>query len=50
MADHNIKKFLVDYLGTTSWDDLVEEDKKKFFKDYAKRSLPDWDTIERDSY
>ena len=50
MVDYDIKKFLVTYLGTTSWDDLGEEDKKKCFKDYPKRSLPDWDTIERESY
>ena len=50
MVDYDIKKFLVDYLGTSSWDDLGEEDKKKCFKDYPKRSLPDWDTIERESY
>ena len=50
MVDYDIKKFLVKYLGTTSWDDLGEEDKKKCFKDYPKRSLPDWDTIERESY
>ena len=50
MVDYDIKKFLVDYLGTSSWDDLGEEDKKKCFKDYPKKSLPDWDTIERESY
>ena len=50
MVDYDIKKFLVKYLGTTSWDDLGKEDKKKCFKDYPKRSLPDWDTIERESY
>ena len=50
MVDFDIKKFLVNYLGTTSWDDLSEEDKKKCYKDYPKRSLPDWDTIERESY
>ena len=50
MVDFDIKTFLDDYLGTTSWDDLSEEDKKKCYKDYPKRSLPDWDTIERESY
>ena len=50
MVDFDIKKSLVDYLGTTSWDALSEEDKKKCYKDYPKRSLPDWDTIERESY
>ena len=50
MVDYDIKKFLVTYLGTTSWDDLGEEDKKKCFKDYPRKSLPDWDTIERESY
>ena len=50
MVDYDIHKFLISTLGTTSWDDLSKEDKKKCYKDYPKRSLPDWDKIERESY
>ena len=50
MVDYDIKQFLTAYAGVTSWDDLTEDNKKKYFKDYPKKSLPDWDTIEREGY
>ncbi len=50
MVDYDIKQFLMTYLDTTSWDDLSEEDKKKCYRDYPKKSLPDWNSIERESY
>ena len=50
MVDYDIKQFLTTYTGVTSWDDLIEDHKKKCFKDYPKKSLPDWDTIEREGY
>lgn len=50
MVDYDIKQFLTTYIGTTCWDDLSEEDKKKCFRDYPKKSLPEWNTIERERY
>ena len=50
MVDYDIKQFLMTYLATTSWDDLSKEDKKKCYKDYPKKSLPDWNSIEREGY
>ena len=50
MADWDIKQFLTDYVGVTSWDDLWEDDKKKCFKHYPKKSLPDWDEIIQESF
>lgn len=41
MVDYDIKQFLTTYVGVTSWDDLTEDDKKKCFKNYPKKSLPD---------
>ena len=45
MVDWDIKEFLTTYVGITSWDDLSEDDKKKCYRDYPKKSLPDWDEI-----
>ena len=50
MANWDIKQFLTDYVGVTSWDDLMEDDKKKCFKHYPKKSLPDWDEIILESF
>jgi hypothetical protein len=50
MVDWDIKQFLTAFIGANSWDDLAEEDKRKCFKDYPKKSLPDWDEIEQESY
>ena len=33
-----------------SWNDLAKEDKRKCYRDYSKKSLPDWDDIEQESY
>ena len=50
MVDWDIKQFLTEYVGVTSWDDLSKYDKKKCFKDYPKKSLPDWDEIIQESF
>ena len=50
MVDWDIKGFLTKYVGVTSWDDLSEDDKRKCFKDYPKKSLPVWDDIAEESW
>ena len=50
MVDYDIKEFITNYVGANSWDDLSEEDKRKCYRDYPKKSLPDWDEIEQESY
>ena len=50
MVDFDIREFLMNYVGARSWDDLSEEDKRKCYRDYPKKSLPDWDEIEQESY
>ena len=45
MADYYIKKVLINFLGATSWDSVSEEVKKVCYKDYPRRSLPDWHRI-----
>ena len=50
MVDWDIKEFLSTYIGVNSWDDLSEGDKRKCYRDYPKKSLPDWDEIAQESY
>jgi len=50
MVDWDIKQFLTNFVGVTSWDDLCEDDKRKCFRDYPKKSLPDWDEIVQESW
>ena len=50
MVDYDIKAFLTTYIGSNSWDDLSQEDKRKCYRDYPKKSLPDWDAIEQETY
>ena len=50
MVDYDIKEFITNYVGGNSWDDLSEEDKRKCYRDYPKKSLPDWDAIEQERY
>ena len=45
MADYYTRKVLIKFLGATSWDSVSEEVKKVCFKDYPRRSLPDWNRI-----
>ena len=45
MVDWDIKEFLTKYVGITSWDNVSEDDKRKCFKDYPKKSLPVWDEM-----
>ena len=40
----------MNYVGGNSWDDLSQEDKRKCYRDYPKKSLPDWDAIEQERY
>ena len=50
MVDWDIKEFVKTYVGVNSWDDLAEDDKRKCYRDYPKKSLPDWDEIAQESY
>ena len=50
MVDYDIKMFLTTYIGIASWDDLSEADKKKCYRDYPKKLLLKWNTIEREGY
>ena len=50
MVDYDIKEFITNYVGGNSWDDLSQEDKRKCYRDYPKKSLPDWDAIEQETY
>ena len=50
MVDYDIKEFLTKFVGVNSWDDLSEDDKKKCFRDYPKKSLPDWDEIAHEAW
>ena len=50
MVDWDIKQFLTNHVGVTSWDDLDEASKTACFKDYPKKSLPDWDDIRQESW
>ena len=50
MVDWDIKEFLSTYIGVNSWDDLSEGDKRKCYREYPKKSLPDWDEIAQESY
>ena len=50
VVDFNIRAFLMNYAEANSWHDLSEEDKRKCYRDYPKKSLPDWDEIGQESY
>ena len=50
MVDWDIKEFLRTHAGINSWDDLAEKDKRKCYRDYPKKSLPDWDEIEQETF
>ena len=50
MVDWDIKQFLVDQVGINSWDDLDEESKVACYRDYPKRSLPEWDLMLEEAY
>ena len=50
MVDWDIKEFVKTYIGVNSWNDLVEDDKRKCYRDYPKQSLPDWNEIAQESY
>ena len=45
MADYYIKKVLVNVLGVASWESVPDEVKKVYYKDFPRRSLPDWNRI-----
>jgi hypothetical protein len=50
MVDFDIKQFLTDRVGVTSWEDLDEDTKQFCFKDYPRKSLPDWDGIVQEGW
>ncbi len=50
MVNWYINQFLTNFVGVTSWDYLSEDDNRKCFRDYPKKSLPDWDEIVQESW
>ena len=50
MVDYDIKQFLTDRVGMTAWEDMDEATKQSCFKDYPRRSLPEWDGIVEESW
>jgi len=50
MVDFDIKQFLADHVGITSWEDLDEAGKKYCYKNYPRISLPAWDDIVEESW
>ena len=50
MVYWDIKQFLINHVGVTSWDDLDEASKTACFKDYPKKSLPEWKDIFEESF
>ena len=49
MVDFDIKQLLADHVAITSWEDMDEATKAFCFKDYLRKSLPDWDGIVQDT-
>ena len=50
MVDFDVKQFLADRVGITSWDDLDEAAKQYCYKNYPRILLPDWDGIVEESW
>ena len=50
MVDFDIKQFLADRVGITSWDDLDEAGKQYCYKNYPRILLPAWDDIVEESW
>ena len=50
MVDWDIKQFLINHVDVTSWDDLDEASKTACFRDYPKKSLPEWNDIVQESW
>ena len=52
MVDYDIKEFLVNHVGITSWDDLNNDQKKACYHGYPNPNvkLPIWDEIVAESY
>ena len=49
MVDWDIKEFLKTHTCVNLCNDLAEEDKRKCYRDYHKKSLPNWDEIQQAS-
>ena len=50
MVDWDTKEFLTQCVGVTCWEDLDESSKRACFRDYPRRSLPDWAEISQESW
>lgn len=50
MVNYDIKKWVEQHMGATSWDDLSDGIKKICFKSYPGRDLPEWSGIVQESY
>ena len=49
-VDWDIKEFLINHVGISSWDELDENTKKMCFQGYPKKALPEWDDIEEEMW
>jgi hypothetical protein len=50
MVNYEIKKWVEQHMGVTSWSDLSEEVKNICFKSYPGRDLPEWYDIVQEQY
>ena len=50
MVDYDIKGFIVNYDRCDDWNELTDEMKKTCYRDYPRRTLPDWNSIVEESY
>lgn len=50
MVNYEIKKWVEQHMGVTSWSDLSEEVKNICFKSYPGRDLPEWSDIVQEQF
>ena len=50
LVDWDIREFLTEHIGIESWADLDDKGKKICYKNYPRRSLPEWNSIVQESY
>jgi len=49
LVDWDIREFLTEHVGIESWADLDDKGKKICYKNYPRRSLPEWNSIVQES-
>jgi hypothetical protein len=50
MVDYNIKQFLVNHVGCTSWNSLDDTEMRKVFANFPTKMVPNWDTLTSKGY